>query len=71
MKAKVIILPDAKTDLVESIRWYEIHKPGLGKVFLKYVKSQMSTISEIPKLYQIRYRQIRNAPMRKFPYSIH
>ncbi len=71
MTYKSIILPQAKNEIREAARYYNDQKTDLGLRFLKEVKSRVASISKQPEIYQIRYRTVRMALLKKFPYSIH
>lgn len=70
MNFKIIIRPEAETDLTETYRWYEEKCPDLGLDFLNCVDAAFDTILENPKLYQQVYKNIRRALPRRFPYEI-
>lgn len=71
MSYKVKILPEAHRDIRESIKWYNKQKDDLGKRFYIAVKSRIASIKENPGHYQIRYRQVHGAPIKKFPFSLY
>ena len=39
MSFKIILLPEARLDIKDSIDWYNEQKAGLGKIFYQAVKS--------------------------------
>jgi len=71
MNYKCKILPQAKKDIREAARYYNQQQNNLGLRFLKEVDSKVTTICRHPGAYQVRYRQVRMALLKKFPHSIH
>ena len=71
MSYKVQILPVAKRDIQKGLEWYNDQKQGLGAEFYTSVKSRIDYIQKNPFHYQIQYRNIRRAPVDRFPYSVY
>ena len=71
MKYRLIIKPDAEWDMTETALWYETQKHGLGEDFLQAIEDKFEIICGSPLVYAIRYKTIRVAFVRKFPYGIH
>ncbi len=71
MSFKIILLPEARLDIKDSIDWYNEQKAGLGKIFYQAVKSRLAYLKKNPLHYQISYRNMRNALVNKFPYQVH
>lgn len=70
MNYRLIIDPAARQDIMESIRWYNKQKPGLGLRFYNKLKQAMARIKKSPELFQIRYKSLRMVPVEKFPFMI-
>lgn len=64
------INPQAKIDIQEQINFYNDKQKGLGKRFHDDVKSTFKSILENP-YYQIRYKNVRCLPLKKFPAMVH
>lgn len=65
------LLPEARLDIVETIAWYNEQQAGLGKRFRSAFTETISLIREQPLLFAGRYRGIRLAPLKKFPYHVY
>ena len=70
MSYRLIIDPAARLDIIESIRWYNEQKPGLGSRYYSSVKQVMKLIKKGPEIFQIRYKTLRMVPVEKFPFII-
>lgn len=71
MAFNILILPQAKIELLDCRTYYNNHVPGLGKRFIKSVKNSIVLISKHPELFATRYNNTRTAPVRNFPFLIH
>ena len=67
----VYISPEAISDIHASSSWYNNQKIKLGDRFKIQVKKQITSISEFPKIFSVKYKTIRCAPVPKFPFLIH
>jgi len=63
--------PEAKAEIIEAFNWYEEQSFGLGGEFLRAMKQAEAAIARNPYLYQIHYRDLRRAYLRRFPYALH
>ena len=68
---KPVILPLAKKDIEEAAKWYNEQHVGLGKRFVKSVRSKVNRILINPQLYVIRYSIVHTALVDVFPFMIH
>ena len=71
MSYEIKILPVAREDIKDCIKWYNEQKSGLGKLFYTAVKARIVYIKGNPLHYQIKYRDIRHAQINKFPFLVH
>lgn len=71
MKYKVKIEPEALVDIQEITDWYNEAQAGLGGRFQKTTIKQIDSLDKDPHIYAIRYKQIRCALVKKFPYMVH
>jgi hypothetical protein len=62
--------PRAKIDIQNEINYYNELQKGLGKKFHLEIKQYFSAIKKNP-FYQIRYKNVRCLPLKKFPIMIH
>jgi plasmid stabilization system protein ParE len=66
----VIYRPAAEFELQEAHNWYEEREPGLGSEFMRCVDSCIQLIRRHPEIFPVAHRNIRQAVVRRFPYSI-
>jgi toxin ParE1/3/4 len=62
--------PEAKIDIQNEINYYNDQQKGLGKKFHFEIKHYFKAIKKNP-FYQIRYKNVRCLPLKKFPVMIH
>jgi hypothetical protein len=70
MVFKIKIETEAYDDIQEGIVWYNQQKAGLGIKFHKEVKEFLEVLKTNP-FFQIRYKNTRCLPLKKFPFMIH
>ena len=70
MKLPLIVRPEAERDLAEAHDWYESKVTALGSEFLLAIDAALSSIQRTPELYQVVYKNLRRALIRRFPYGI-
>ena len=58
-------------DLKNSTDYYRMVSENLSNGFLKEFETLLKRVEENPLQFQIRYRAIRIAHLKRFPYSIH
>lgn len=61
----------AIADIQEISDWYKKQKSGLGKSFQISAIKQINSFNKNPQIYTIRYKEIRCALVKKFPYMVH
>ncbi len=71
MKYELIISEIAETEISDAYIWYNFQKVNLGEVFRTELINAISNISKNPFAFQNRYKNIRIAYLKKFPYGIH
>lgn len=70
MSRRLIIRPEAETDILEAAAWYEAHESGLGLAFTSETYAALQRALQSPSSYL----QLRNTPevrrilVRRFPY---
>lgn len=67
---RTLLRPEAKANLSEASRWYEERKPGLGAQFLAAIDAVLDKVGKNPLRYPRVYKDVRRAPVRRFPYGI-
>lgn len=69
---KYEVLPSALQEFIEARKWYAGLKiKGLSNRFAQEVKIAIGHILENPGAYAVRYKTVRIAHTKKFPYAIH
>ena len=71
MKYKLIIRPEAESELLKAVKWYEEKVKGLGANLLLNVEATIESILRIPEAYTPLYKNTRRALVRKYPFGIH
>lgn len=71
MSYNLVIKPEAAEDAEEAAIWYEEQGPGLGSKFLESLEEKLTTIELNPQLFEIKYNDIRQAFLSRFPFAIH
>ena len=68
---EVTVDPAALLDVIGAAEFYERERPGLGKIFRKFVKDAFLKISKQPQLYAYIMKPYRGYHMEKFPYTVY
>jgi plasmid stabilization system protein ParE len=68
---KIEFRKEALNDLLNTINWYEKQVPGLGDEFYIAFSNEIRTIRHNPLIYATKYREIRKAITKRFPYIIY
>ena len=68
---KLKFTPEAVKDIAVAAEYYEECQPGLSKRFRSEVKRKLILVKEIPRIYTLRYAEVRFALIDIFPYAIH
>jgi len=71
MSKPLIYRREAETDLDDIQAYYNKISPQITDNFFIEFFEALTFIEQEPKLFQIRYRGIRIAPLYRFPYGIH
>jgi len=64
-------LDEVKNDIVSAKQWYAEQQEGLETRFVSAVKEVVANILRMPSAYAVRYRNVRIAHTKIFPYNIH
>ena len=70
MIPRLIVNPEADTDLAQAKAWYDGRRPGLGDDFLLCVEEVFESIRRTPGLYAEIVQVLRLALVRRFPYAV-
>jgi len=64
-------IDEVQNDIHSAKQWYAEIQDGLDIKFVADVKETLSTILKMPLIYSVRYRNVRIAHTKIFPYNIH
>lgn len=69
-KKRVIIRPEAESDIADAYQWYESQRKGLGENFLLCIEEALSRISRNPTIYSVIYEEVRRVLIHRFPFGL-
>ena len=67
---KLLYLDEVEDDIVAK-QWYAEQQVDLDLLFAAAVKDTLSNILKMPTAYSVRYRNVRIAHTKVFPYNVH
>ena len=70
MKYALIIRPEARADLLDTFRWYQNQREGLGYDFKLCIDEVFAKIQRNPLIHKIIKDGIRRSVTRRFPYGV-
>lgn len=62
---------EVETDVNEAKNWYKRQKKGLEVAFASSIEKAIEQIVDTPQIFAIRYKKVRIAHPKVFPYTIH
>ncbi len=71
MKFTIEFRKDALEDILGAINWYENQIAGLGDEFFIALTNEVRNIRRNPLLYAAKYKNVRKAITKRFPYIIY
>lgn len=71
MKYKLKLLPIVYQDLRNAKEWYTEINTRLGEDFKLKVNQELDYIKQYPEHYQKRYKELRQAIVARFPYTVY
>ncbi|NBD16114.1 MAG: type II toxin-antitoxin system RelE/ParE family toxin [Cyanobacteria bacterium] len=71
MNYVLVFRPEVQEEVNEAYNWYEKQKLGLGDEFLDSVEQTLNRVSSMPESYQVAYRDVRRAVVKRFPYAVY
>ncbi len=71
MTYKVKLISQVRADLLEAKEWYQQHNATLAEDFKIAVNNEIDYISKFPNHYQIKYKDLRQSLVIRFPYAIY
>ncbi len=60
----------AEKEYIESQKWYNENQAELGNDFIKEVEDVLDLMEKNPYAFQLKKHQVREAPVKKFPFQI-
>jgi plasmid stabilization system protein ParE len=70
MTPRLVFHSAARSELREAQEWYEVRVAGLGLEFARAVEAALMAIQRSPAAYPVVYEEVRQAVLRRFPYSL-
>jgi len=67
---RIVVEPEAETELHEAYTWYETQNTGLGSDFLLCIEAALTSARDRPRSFPYIHRQTRRVLVRRFPYLI-
>jgi plasmid stabilization system protein ParE len=71
MTYRLLFFDEALSDVLQAKQWYNEQCEGLDEEFAQALVQAISQISEMPFAYAVRYKNIRIAHPKRFPFNIH
>ncbi|GHT64794.1 hypothetical protein AGMMS50239_23160 [Bacteroidia bacterium] len=68
---KAFYLNEVREDIKNAKQWYREQQEDLEEKFILSLKVTISNILKMPSAYAIRYKKVRIAHTKIFPYNIH
>ena len=68
---KLLYLDEVEDDIAVAKQWYAEQQKDLDLRFASAVKDTLSNILKMPTAYAVRYRNVRIAHTKVFPYNVH
>jgi len=68
---KVFYLDEVENDIFVAKQWYAEQQKNLDMRFAASVRETLSNIVKMPSAYALRYRNIRIAHTKVFPFNVH
>lgn len=62
---------EVETDVHKAKTWYKEQKEGLEIEFADAIEKAIERIVDMPQVFSIRYKKVRIAHPKRFPYNIH
>jgi plasmid stabilization system protein ParE len=71
MSYRLLIFDEVLNDVKEAKEWYRNQHEGLELLFASAIEQCLNKLLQTPKSYSLRYKNVRIAHPKKFPYNIH
>ncbi|MDR1171962.1 MAG: hypothetical protein LBL24_05875 [Bacteroidales bacterium] len=67
----VLYLDEVRNDILCAKQWYAEQQDGLEDHLVSAIKEAVANIMKTPSAYAVRYKDVRIAHTKVFPYNIH
>ncbi|MDR3134154.1 MAG: hypothetical protein LBU42_09095 [Prevotellaceae bacterium] len=67
----LLYLDEVRNDILYAKQWYAGQQDGLELHFVLAIQEAVAKIMKMPTAYAVRYKNVRIAHTRIFPYNIH
>ena len=71
MHYNIVYFANARINVANAKKWYNRQRKGLGNIFASAIKNAIIRVQSHPESYAVRYKNIRIAHPKNFPYNIH
>ncbi len=67
---RVLLLAEARQDVLDIVHGYERERKGLGKVFREALRQSIQHVRQAPLASPVVYENLRRALVDRFPYAV-
>ena len=71
MADEIVFRPAVEKEIEDIVSWYELHKKGLGILFLEMLDIVFQRIQSSPLQFPVMHKAIRKATVKDFPYNVY
>jgi plasmid stabilization system protein ParE len=71
MTRRLLLQPEAQSDLEEAVLWYEEQRGGLGDAFSGELFDLLDRIAEAPLRFPAAAQAVRRGTLHRFPYVVY
>lgn len=71
MTLRIVVRPDAGTEIDAARAWYERCRPGLGAEFVEAIDATIVHLARRPEMYPRVHGDVHRAVVRRFPYAVY
>jgi plasmid stabilization system protein ParE len=69
--SRIVLRPEAETDLLQARDWYARERPELADAFVDSFEAVLARIAVMPELYAVALNGIRRGKLSRFPYLVY
>ena len=71
MTQRLVVRPEAESDVASAAKWYDEQRPGLSLEFRSALDHTLSMIQGNPEICARIHRYLRRALLQRFPYGVY